>query len=211
MRNSVLCLVLLLLSISFSISEQYDVPGLIEHVIPSVVLIQTGSSIGSGVIISVDGYILTNYHVVQDANLSHTQINISTHNKDVYSAYIISFDDDLDLCLLKTSYLENEVEIPIAYPDSIKVGEDVICIGNPFGVSEYVTKGIISKYNTPYIFTTASINPGNSGGAMINMKGELVGIPTMVLENAQNFNIALCPRTIRYFLSKNHIKFKVLD
>ncbi|MCX6155294.1 MAG: trypsin-like peptidase domain-containing protein [Candidatus Kapabacteria bacterium] len=187
--------------------ENY-VPSLIKKVISSVVLVQCETSLGSGDIVSIDGYILTNYHVVKDANLANTQIQIKTHNKDLYIAKIIAFDDDLDICLLKTDKLENETDFFIANPDSVNVGEDVICIGNPFGYSEFVTKGIISKFNTPYIFTSASINPGNSGGAMINMKGELVGIPTMSYEGTQNFNFAICPRTIRYFLNKNKINYR---
>ncbi len=185
-----------------------DIPTLIESNLSSVVLVQTDSALGSGVIISVNGYILTNYHVVQNAVEQNSSITITTHNKDLYYAELIDFDEDLDVCLLKTPFLENSTDFPVANPDSIKVGEDVVCIGNPFGILEYVTKGIISKYTTPYIFTAASINPGNSGGALINLKGELVGIPSMQLEDSQNFNIALCPRTIIYFLNKNKINYR---
>lgn len=208
MKAIVFYSVIIVFLTSFVNGQQNDVPALISRNISSVVLVQTDSAQGSGVIISTDGYILTNHHVIEDALTSGGSITVKTHNKDEYYAQIIDYDEDLDICLLKTEQLENSSDFQIANPDSIKVGEDVVCIGNPFGYSEYVTKGIISKYNTPYVFTSASINPGNSGGALINMIGELVGIPTMVLEDAQNFNIALCPRTIIYFLNKNKIKFR---
>ncbi len=113
----------------------------------------------------------------------------------------------MDIALIKTDPIETELPAIIVHPDSLKIGEDVICIGSPFGLQNYVTKGIISKYVTPYVFTSASINPGNSGGALINMNGELVGIPTMTLRESQNLNFAICPRTIRYFLEKNRIEY----
>lgn len=191
-----------------SISQQTKTTNVIKSSLSSVVLIQTEFASGSGVIITLDGYILTNYHVIEQAFLNNSTITIVTHNKDEYYAQVINYDDDLDICLLKTNKLENETAFEIVKSDSLNVGEDIICIGNPLGISEYVTKGIVSKYTTPYVFISANINPGNSGGAMINLSGELVGIPTLTLTNTQNINMAICPRTIRYFLKKNKIYFK---
>jgi len=189
-------------------SQQNNVPYLVKNSLSSVVLITTDYSSGSGVVVNTEGVILTNFHVVSSVLIDNSVITVKTHNNDLYIATILSYDEDLDICLIKTENLVNEKSIFIAHQDSINLGEDVICIGNPLGLTEYVTKGIISKYNTPYIFTSASINPGNSGGAMINMKGELVGIPTQTITNTQNVNMALCIRTIRYFLKKNKINFK---
>ncbi|MCX6146613.1 MAG: trypsin-like peptidase domain-containing protein [Candidatus Kapabacteria bacterium] len=190
------------------ISQPSNIKNVIKTSLSSVVLINTDFGLGSGVIITLDGYILTNFHVIEQALQSKTSIKVTTHNKDEYYAQIVNYDDDLDLCLLKTPYLSNETSFVIVKPDSINVGDDIICIGNPLGISEYVTKGIVSKYTTPYVFISANINPGNSGGAMINLSGELVGIPTLTLTNTQNINMAICPRTIRYFLKKNKINFK---
>lgn len=185
-----------------------DISKLLEYATATVVQIITESSRGSGVIINLNGYVLTNYHVIEDYQYSPSSILILTNSKDKKKVYrIIDYDDDLDIALLRTEALELELPAIIVHPDSVKIGEDVVCIGSPFGFQNYVTKGIISKYTTPYIFTSASINPGNSGGALINMNGELVGMPTMTLRESQNLNFAICPRTIRYFLEKNKIDY----
>lgn len=197
---------ILFLSVSCVYSQFSNVPDLVDYANKSVVKISTDYGLGSGVVISSRGYILTNFHVVENAYNYQSEIFVHTFDKDILQAKIIDFDDDFDLCLLKVIDNFDSYPLSIVSVDSIKVGEDVVAIGNPFGVSDFVTKGIISKYNTPYVFTSASINPGNSGGALLNMKGELVGITTMQRTDAQNFNIAVCPRTINYFLKKNNIR-----
>lgn len=186
-------------------SQFNNVPELVDYAARSVVLITTDYSTGSGVVISSKGYIVTNYHVIEEAYLMNSIIKITTSDKSEFNAKVVSIDEDFDLCLLNINSTFNYDPLYLAHPDSLKAGEDVVSIGNPFGVSDFITKGIISKFNTPYVFTSASINPGNSGGALLNMKGELVGITTMQLTDAQNFNIAICTRTVNFFLNKNHI------
>lgn len=149
-------------------------------------------SSGSGVIISSDGYIATNYHVIQNA----TEIEVTLRNKNTYKAKVIGRDKDTDLALLKIE--ENELPaMQIANSDSVLVGEWVLAVGNPFNLESTVTQGIVSakgrslnlgkEGGSPsqnpiqsFIQTDAAVNPGNSGGALVNLNGELIGINTAI-------------------------------
>lgn len=149
-------------------------------------------SSGSGVIISSDGYIATNYHVIQNA----TEIEVTLRNKNTYKAKVIGRDKDTDLALLKIE--ENELPVmQIANSDSVLVGEWVLAVGNPFNLESTVTQGIVSakgrslnlskEDGSPsqnpiqsFIQTDAAVNPGNSGGALVNLNGELIGINTAI-------------------------------
>ena len=145
---------------------------------------QMGS--GSGVIISSDGYIITNHHVIETAE----DIQITTNNNQSYDAKIIGSDEQNDIALLK---VETNDELPYAVfgdSDSTQIGEWVLAVGNPFNLTSTVTAGIISaksrnldptgRTTQSYIQTDAAVNPGNSGGALINDKGELIGINTAI-------------------------------
>ena len=145
---------------------------------------QIGS--GSGVIISSDGYIITNHHVIETAE----DIQITTNDNQSYEAKIIGSDEQNDIALLK---IESEDELPYAIfgdSDSTQIGEWVLAVGNPFNLTSTVTAGIISaksrsldptgRTTQSYIQTDAAVNPGNSGGALINNKGELIGINTAI-------------------------------
>ena len=145
---------------------------------------QMGS--GSGVIISSDGYIITNHHVIETAE----DIQITTNNNQSYDAKIIGSDEQNDIALLK---IETNDELPYAVfgdSDSTQIGEWVLAVGNPFNLTSTVTAGIISAKSRnldptggttqSYIQTDAAVNPGNSGGALINDKGELIGINTAI-------------------------------
>jgi len=145
-------------------------------------------SLGSGVIVSTDGIILTNYHVIRNAK----QIEIATNDGHVALATIIGVDPDTDIAVLKVP-LKNLSNIKFANSDNSRVGDVVLAIGNPFGVGQTVTSGIISGtgrnmigINTfeDFIQTDAAINPGNSGGALINPAGELVGINTAIISRS---------------------------
>jgi len=153
-------------------------------------------SLGSGVIISPDGYILTNNHVVKDAN----EIKIRLYgSKEDFDAKLVGQDPKIDLALLK---IEAKGELPYAVmgdSDSLEVGDWVIAIGNPFGLSHTVTKGIVSAKGRvigsgPYddfIQTDAPINFGNSGGPLFNLKGEIVGINTAIISGGQGIGFAI--------------------
>ena len=162
-----------------------------EKSISSVVTIsstnnQTYSSnkngMGSGVIFSEDGYIVTNLHI-----LSGNNIDVKLNNGKNYSASIIGIDKNADIAVLKISTDNPLVPINFADSDNLKVGDKVLAIGNPYGIGTSVSSGIISAtgrdYGNPYlqlIQTDAAINPGNSGGALINENGNLIGINSKI-------------------------------
>ncbi len=139
---------------------------------------------GSGVIISEDGYIVTNNHVIKDAS----EIEITLNNKKSYTAKLIGTDSKMDIALLKIDADEKLPYTVFANSDSVKVGEWVLAVGNPYNLTSTVTAGIVSakarNLDTSgiqsFIQTDAAVNPGNSGGALVNTRGELIGINTMI-------------------------------
>ncbi|WP_291122376.1 trypsin-like peptidase domain-containing protein [Flavobacterium sp. UBA6046] len=139
---------------------------------------------GSGVIISEDGYIVTNNHVIKDAS----EIEITLNNKKSYTAKLIGTDSKMDIALLKIDADEKLPYTAFANSDSVKIGEWVLAVGNPYNLTSTVTAGIISakarNLDTSgiqsFIQTDAAVNPGNSGGALVNTRGELIGINTMI-------------------------------
>lgn len=160
---------------------------------------ETPTGSGSGVIISQDGYIVTNYHVIADA----AKIEITLNDKRNYTAEVIGKDPTTDLALLKIK--ETDLAF-MAYgnSDNVKIGEWVLAVGNPFNLTSTVTAGIISAKarniniieNDPskgihpiesYLQTDAAVNPGNSGGALVNGKGELIGINSAIASNTGSY------------------------
>jgi serine protease Do len=145
---------------------------------------RTNNSLGSGVLISSDGYILTNNHVVADAR----DIRVTIEGEREYKAEIVGTDPRTDVALIKID-AEDLPNIIQADSDALRVGDQVMAIGNPFGVGRTVTMGIVSALGRniglidyeDLIQTDASINPGNSGGALVNMRGELVGMNSAIL------------------------------
>ena len=151
---------------------------------------QTYNAYGSGVIISTDGYIVTNNHVVQDAE----RLTVTLNNKKELPARIVGIDPATDLAVIKID-ADNLDYIPFGNSDSARIGEPVLAIGNPFNLTSTVTAGIISakaRYmniiNNPgvestiesFIQTDAAVNSGNSGGALVNGRAELIGINTAI-------------------------------
>jgi serine protease Do len=139
---------------------------------------------GSGVIISEDGYIVTNNHVIKGAS----EIEITLNNKKSYQAKLIGTDSKMDIALLKIDTNEKLPYTVFANSDSVKVGEWVLAVGNPYNLTSTVTAGIVSAKARDldtsgiqsFIQTDAAVNPGNSGGALVNTRGELIGINTMI-------------------------------
>jgi serine protease Do len=154
------------------------------------------SSSGSGVIITEDGYIVTNHHVVKDADKIEVVIN---NRKKNYPAELIGSDPSTDLALLKIS-ADKLTAIEFTNSDNIRVGEWVLAVGNPFNLNSTVTSGIVSakgrninvsKDNLPiesFIQTDAAINPGNSGGALVDLNGKLVGINAAILSKTGSYS-----------------------
>ena len=141
---------------------------------------------GSGVIISPDGYIITNSHVVENAD----KIEITTNSNQKFDAELVGSDDQNDIALLKINSNEVLSYATFGDSDSTQIGEWVLAVGNPFNLNSTVTAGIISaksrnldpsgRTTQSYIQTDAAVNPGNSGGALVNTKGELIGINTAI-------------------------------
>ena len=151
--------------------------------------------VGSGFIMSRDGYIVTNNHVVEDAD----QIKVKLANGKEYNAKVIGRDPKTDLALVKIDGASDLHALPMGNSDDLKVGSWVVAIGSPFGLEQTVTAGIISAKGRvigsgPYdnfIQTDASINPGNSGGPLINTRGEVVGINTAIVAEGKGIGFAI--------------------
>ncbi|MBP6072824.1 MAG: trypsin-like peptidase domain-containing protein [Flavobacterium sp.] len=139
---------------------------------------------GSGVIISEDGYIVTNNHVIKDAS----ELEVTLNSKKIYKAKLIGTDSKMDIALLKIDTDEKLPFSTFADSDNVRVGEWVLAVGNPYNLTSTVTAGIVSakarnldtKGIQSFIQTDAAVNPGNSGGALVNTRGELIGINTMI-------------------------------
>jgi serine protease Do len=152
-------------------------------------------SLGSGFIISRDGYVLTNYHVVAGAD----EIKVRLSDKREFKAEIKGTDEKLDLALLKIDAKDHFTIASLGDSDAIEVGDWVMAIGNPFGLEQTVTAGIISAKGRvigsgPYddfLQTDASINPGNSGGPLFNARGEVIGINTAIVAGGQGIGFAI--------------------
>lgn len=153
-------------------------------------------SLGSGVIIDAEaGYIVTNHHVIDGAD----EIAVTLHDGRQLEATIVGSDPEADVAILKIEP-GNLVELPFADSSKIRVGDFAVAIGNPFGLGQTVTSGIISALGRTglgiegyedFIQTDASINPGNSGGALVNLRGELIGINTAILASGGTGNVGI--------------------
>lgn len=154
---------------------------------------------GSGNIVSSDGYVLTCAHVVGGENYSRDgksyDISVKLINGKEYPAKVIYVDNDNDLALLKIEAQGKSdfTYLPIGDSDKSEVGDIVIAVGYPFGIRQTVTSGIISSIDQPFrdktvLQTDAAVNPGNSGGALINLNGELVGVPNAILSRSGGFH-----------------------
>ena len=151
--------------------------------------------VGSGFIMNRDGYILTNNHVVEDAD----QIKVKLANGKEYDGKVVGRDPKTDLALIKVKASSDLQPLHLGNSDDLKVGSWVVAVGSPFGLEQTVTAGIVSAKGRvigsgPYdnfIQTDASINPGNSGGPLINMKGEVVGINTAMLASGHGIGFAI--------------------
>ena len=156
------------------------------------------NSLGSGVLVSPDGYVLTNAHVVNRA----TKIQVTLRNKKRFEATLINTDAEHDIALLKIKPPTPLPVAPMGTSSDLMIGETVIAIGNPFGLASSVTTGVISATGrsihargrevfTGLLQTDAAINPGNSGGALLNIQGELIGINTAIQAGAEGIGFAI--------------------
>ncbi len=194
-------------------SEEQDVIDVYEKVAPAVVFITSTvlsydfqrraipeEGVGSGFIVSPEGYILTNNHVVEGASF----IKVSLKSGEEVEASLIGTDLITDLAVIK---IDPTLTLPVAQlgdSDTLKVGQKAIAIGNPFSLDQTITTGVVSSLNrtletetgeilTNLIQTDASINPGNSGGPLLNLKGEVIGVNSMILSPAGDIIAVLTP------------------
>lgn len=152
------------------------------------------NSLGSGVILSGDGYVVSNYHVVAQA----TEIQVVMADRREFEAELLLADSEADLAILKLNDATNLPHLSLRDSDQVEVGELVLAIGNPFGVGQTVSSGIVSGLARSgvatgnargyFIQTDAPINPGNSGGALIDVNGDLIGINTSILSRSGGSN-----------------------
>lgn len=156
-------------------------------------------SLGSGFIISADGYIVTNNHVVEDADSITVNLQRQVGKEESYDAEVVGTDPETDLALIKIEARDPLPVLEFGDSDRLRVGEWVMAIGNPFGLDHTVTAGIVSAKGRnigsgPYdsfIQTDASINPGNSGGPLINGDGKVIGINTAIIASGQGIGFAI--------------------
>jgi len=162
----------------------------VEMVAEAVVKVSTPAGLGSGFFINRDGYLITNYHVIEKETRIEVTVFVKTKDgfekKKFKKVKIEAINLFVDLALLKVEDLEGlkTTYVPLGDSDRIKVGEEVFAVGNPLGLERTVTNGVISTRNRPfegliYIQTNADINPGNSGGPLFNLAGEVVGVTNM--------------------------------
>ena len=149
---------------------------------------EPSSSLGSGVLVSPEGYILTNHHVISDAD----EIDVALSDGRKVKAQVIGSDPETDIAVLKIEAKQLPTPITLGKVESVHIGDVVLAIGNPFGVGQTVTSGIVSALGRDhvgintfenFIQTDAAINPGNSGGALIDTRGNLIGINTAIYSN----------------------------
>ena len=172
-------------------------------------------SLGSGFIIDKGGFIITNNHVVENAE----DIRVKLADGREFTAKVIGRDAKTDLALIKiTSIFENLPVLALGDSDNIRVGDWVLAVGNPFGLGQTVTQGIISATGRvigsgPYddfLQTDAPINPGNSGGPLVNMKGEVIGINTAIIPGGQGLGFAIPSNMAKTVTEQLRTKGKVV-
>jgi len=192
-----------------------DFSGIIEDVTKSVVTIKTNVGQGTGFVISDEGYIVTNAHVLADefGKLADS-IQIITYEQKIIYADFIGYHAIFDIALLQIQGSYDSLKL--ADSDKVKIGENVIAIGNPFGLKFSVSRGIVSNTNQfgpsgikAYIQTDAALNPGNSGGPLINKEGKVIGINNFKISGGESLGFALESNYIKEIV--NEISQQVLN
>ena len=175
-----------------------DFTAIIDDVLQSVVSVGTNRGLGSGAVIDDRGFIVTNFHVVNGANI----IRILTYGNEVYDAALIGYDAAVDIAVLKVN-AELE-DIRFSDSDKVQIGERVIALGNPAGLSFTVTEGIVSAVHRKgpnnldiYLQTDVPMNPGNSGGPLVNINSEIIGINNFKIGGFEGLGFAIESNTVK--------------
>ena len=175
--------------------QSADFSAIVDDVLQGVVSVSTDLGQGSGAIITSNGYIVTNYHVIEDATI----IRVLTYDKGTYTATLIGSDTTKDISVLKISGSFKNLDFSDSA--SVKIGEKVIALGNPAGLSFTVTEGIVSAFRTSggikYIQTDVPINPGNSGGPLVSKEGKIIGINNMKVRGFEGLGFAIESNTVK--------------
>ena len=186
-----------------------DFSGVIKQTVDSVVTIKTNTAQGTGFIITSGGYVVTNAHVLSGGIFA----NAITAEKETFPMQLIGYNEKLDIALLKITPQESFLEFTTS--NDVEIGEKVIAIGNPLGLSFSVSEGIVSAKDRPginkipaYIQTDAALNPGNSGGPLINTDGKVIGINNF---KVQGDNIGFALQSEYIIESVNNIAFQALN
>jgi serine protease Do len=192
-------------------SPERTVRELVNQLGEAVVQVRTPSGLGSGFIINEEGFLMTNFHVIE----GETQISIEVYHqrngqlerKSYRDVRIVAMNKFADLALLKIEDKDAATfkYVPIGNSDSLGVGEKVFAIGSPLGLERTVTEGILSTKTRQmagelYLQTTTQINPGNSGGPLFNLNGEVVGVTNMKITFGEGLGFAIPAESVRYFL-----------
>jgi serine protease Do len=178
----------------------------------AVVQVRTPGGLGSGFILNEDGYLITNFHVIE----GETQISVEVYHqnagqlerKTYKQIQIVAMNKFADLALLRIQDADAPKfsRVPLGDSDALSVGERVFAIGSPLGLERTVTEGILSTktreiQGSLYLQTTAQINPGNSGGPLFNLRGEVVGVTSMKTAMGEGIGFAIPVETVKYFLT----------
>ena len=188
---------------SLKASAGEDFSGIYSDAVDSIVIVATDTGQGTGFVIDSEGYIVTNYHVIEEA----TAAGIYTSSNELYEVQVIGIDPVMDVALLKID--ENLQELTLGDSDNVDVGEKVIAIGNPYGLEFSATIGSISQLHreglnglNAYLQIDAALNPGNSGGPVIDKNGKVIGMVNFKVKDAEGLGFAL---------ESNYIKEAVND
>jgi serine protease Do len=179
----------------------------------AVIQVRTPSGIGSGFFVNADGYLITNFHVIE----GETQISVEVYHqksgqlerRSYKQVRIVAMNKFRDLALLRVEEAGEGrfAAVPLGQTDSLAVGERVFAVGSPLGLERTVTEGIISTKTREmqgdlYLQTTAQINPGNSGGPLFNLRGEVIGVTNMKINSGEGLGFAIPVEEVRSFLRR---------
>ena len=183
----------------------------VKQIDPAVVTITAGDKSGAGFIVSPDGCILTNNHVVE--NSDEADLKVKLQNDEELAATIAHTSTERDLCVLKLERTNLPV-VQFASSDKLTSGQDVAAIGAPLGLEHSVTRGVVSALareieGRKYIQIDAALNEGNSGGPVINEDGQVIGVAVMIATEAQNVGFAIPSAAVMQFMQANGLSFNV--
>lgn len=204
-------------SVINTLDNNVDEVGLVKEAMDSIVYVyvttKEGYYSGSGIIFNQDGYILTNYHIVDEA----ISISVDTIDHSTYVAKVVAGSKSIDIAILKIEAYRKLKYIKLGNSDTVNVGETVYAIGNPLGYRLSVSKGIVSGVDrslagyTGLIQSDVSINPGSSGGALINRRGEVIGITSMGARQMGDMAFAQPINKAIEFIKAKEIRIPLLD